>query len=489
MNTYIKHFLFKNIGIRQTVFKNTFWLALAEIIARLLGLVLVIYIVRVLGAQEYGKFVFALSFVSVLSILSDLGIMDISTREFSRDRHSEKNFNSIFTLVLLLCIVTLVISVVASFFIVSDYSIRKLIWILSIFVLSNGLFAMVFSLLRSRQKMEYEAIVKIIQAVANSIVVFIVIFFMPSAQNIGYGYMVSNIVVLLFLLVFFGIFVQPLKLTWDKSSLNILKISWPLSFGFMAGWIYMSINSIMLGSFNLITENGWYGAAFKVAVVAVIPVNLIMRSFYPLLSNFFISSHEKLQKAWDYFAESILLLTIPIVVGGYVLAPKIIGSFYGAGFAPSIMALQLLMLVIGISFLNYPYAIMLVAAGQQKKNFLIMAIGALVNIILNVIFIPMYGFSGAIFATIFSSALAFFLTVVIFKYTTPIMVINKRLIKVLFISMVASTLMYYAITFRFVHDLNVVAVCSVGALVYGGILLILYRIILGQNVLKADMRT
>ncbi|MSU54313.1 MAG: flippase [Candidatus Staskawiczbacteria bacterium] len=486
MPAYIKNFLFQNIGIRQTVFKNTFWLALAEVVARILGLVLVIYIVRALGAQEYGKFVFALSFASVLSILSDLGIMDISTREFSRDRNNERNFNSIFTLELLLCAATLIISVIASFFIVSDPSIRKIIWILTIFVLSNSLFAMVFSLVRARQKMEYEAIIKITQAVANAMVVFAVIFFMPSAQNVGYGYMVSNAAVLLFLLVFFGVFVQPLKFKWEKSSLNILRISWPLSFGFMASWIYMSINSIMLGSFNLITENGWYGAAFKIAIVAVIPANLIMRSFYPLLSNFFVSSHEKLQKAWDYFAESMLLLTIPIVVGGYVLAPKIIWSFYGADFAPSVIALQLLMLVIGVSFLNYPYTIMLVAAEQQKKNFLIMAFGAVVNVILNLVFIPKYGFSGAIIATLISCILVFFSTIVIFKYTTPIVILNRRLMKVFFISIVSSGIMYYVITSHFIYSLNVIVACLAGALAYGCAILVMYKVILGSDLLKVE---
>src|SRR3989344_169928 len=466
MIAYVKNFLFQNIGIKQTVFKNTFWLALAEIVARVLGLVLVIYIVRALGAQEYGKFVFALSFASILSILSDLGIMDISTREFSRDRNNEKSFNSIFTLELLLCAVTLIISVVASFFIVSDYSIRKLLWILTIFVVSNSLFGVVFSLLRARQKMEYEAVIKITQAVANTMVVFAVIFFIPSAENVGYGYMISSAVVLVFLLIFFSIFVQPLRLRWEKSSLDILKISWPLSFGFMASWVYMSVNAIMLGSFNLITENGWYGAAFKIAIAAVIPANLIIRSFYPPLSNFFVSSHEKLQKAWDYFAESMLFLTIPTVVGGYVLAPRIIESFYGEGFAPSAVALQLLMLVIGISFLNYPYTIMLITANQQKKNFLIMAIGALVNILLNFIFIPRYGFVGVIYATIIASLFVFLSTIIIFKYNTTLTVFNKRLFRASLISIFSSAVMYWIITLRFMDNTNVVFTCAIGALLY-----------------------
>ena len=57
------NFLFKNLGIQQTVFKNTFWLAAAEGISRFSRLILIIYVARIFGVNDYGKFNFALAVV------------------------------------------------------------------------------------------------------------------------------------------------------------------------------------------------------------------------------------------------------------------------------------------------------------------------------------------------------------------------------------------------------------------------------------------
>ena len=76
-------FFLDNINLKQTILKNTFWLVMAEIIIRILKLVLVIYVARILGATEYGKFTFALSFAMLFVALSDLGLSPITVREFS----------------------------------------------------------------------------------------------------------------------------------------------------------------------------------------------------------------------------------------------------------------------------------------------------------------------------------------------------------------------------------------------------------------------
>ncbi|TSC95179.1 MAG: Polysaccharide biosynthesis protein [Parcubacteria group bacterium Licking1014_1] len=456
----------ENIGIKQTILKNTFWLFLAEAIVRILGLFLVIYIVRVLGVEEYGKFAFAFSFVSIMAIFSDFGVVDTATRELSRSKNNEENFSSIFTLEVILCALMLVAVFAGSFFITLDSEIRKTIWILSVFFSSNSLFGIIFSFLRARQKMEYEALSRIFQSLANTIIVFLVIFYVPSPKNVSYGYLVSNIIILFLLLLLFSFYFQPIKLKCGKYSLDILKMSWPLSLGFMASWIYISINSVMLGYFDLIIENGWYNAASKIAIVSVIPASLIVKSFYPMLSNFYVLSREKLQKSWDYLVQSMIFLAIPIVTGVVALAPKIINTFYGSSFYPSILALQLLIFVTGISFINFPYSIMLVVADQQKSNFILMIAGAIVNTALNFLFIPAFSFYGAIISTIISSILVFFSTIVLSKRLTPIRLFNKKLLGVTLISVFSSIIMYLIISSRLVYDLNIIIVFLIGTMMF-----------------------
>jgi O-antigen/teichoic acid export membrane protein len=237
----------------------------------------------------------------------------------------------------------------------------------------------------------------------------------------------------------------------------------------------------MLGSFNLITENGWYSAASRIALAAIVPASLIVRSFYPALSKFFVSSKEELQKTWDYLAEVMIFLAIPIVAGGILLAHKIITAFYGANFFPSIPALQLLIFVSGISFISLPYSVMLVVADQHKRNFYLIVFGAVTNVILNLILIPIFSLYGAIISTIISSLVIFFATLILLKRFTPILIFNARLIKAVLISCFSTFLMCLLVYFLLIQDTNIIIIVLGGGVAYFLVVFSFYRFLLHRH--------
>ena len=195
----IKIFLFHNAGVRQTIFKNTFWLAISEVVIKLLKLVLLIYVAKILGATEYGSFNFAFAFVYLFAILADLGIGQIVVREFAGEQEKEKEFSAIFSLKVLLNLVTIFLVFITSFFITSDDVIQKLIWILAIYLFIDSLFAILLSFFRARQMMQYEAFARVIQALVLVGAGFFILFNFPSAENLSYSYVFSILVALIFL--------------------------------------------------------------------------------------------------------------------------------------------------------------------------------------------------------------------------------------------------------------------------------------------------
>src|SRR3989338_7565578 len=216
----LRNFFLKNIGIRQTIIKNTFWLVSAEGIARISSLFLVIYIARILGANDYGKFTFAFSFASIIGIFSNMGVAEVLTRELSRNKENEKKIDEVLGLQVFLSISALAGAVMGSFLITDEFEIRKVLWILFFFV-------------RARQKMEYEAGIKFFQTFLNLVVVMAVIFSIPSIINISYGYLASNLIILVVALLYFNFYFQRLKIKFKKESFEILRSSWPLSLGLM----------------------------------------------------------------------------------------------------------------------------------------------------------------------------------------------------------------------------------------------------------------
>jgi len=69
----IKSFLFENKTISQTIAKNTFWLSISNILGKILRAIIIIYVARVLGAESWGIFSYALTIASTLTLIMDFG--------------------------------------------------------------------------------------------------------------------------------------------------------------------------------------------------------------------------------------------------------------------------------------------------------------------------------------------------------------------------------------------------------------------------------
>ncbi len=300
-------------------------------------------------------------------------VSTITTRELSWKKEKEKEFPAILSLKFFLGLGTLILILIGSFFITFDPIIRGLIWILGIYIIVSGFSGIIYAFFQARQKMEYEAWARILQALVVTVAGFFVILNFPSVMNLSYSYLFASLVALIFILLFFHFKFYPLSLSWDKSIWQrFLSMSWPLALAGVFGAIYSQIDSIMMGYWGQITQTGWYNAAYRIIGVILIPSALISTSFFPALSLAFKESKERLKKAWDYFLESMIFLALPIVVGDITLAPRIIDWIYDPSYFPSILAFQILILTAGISFLSSPFGQILVVANQQKKNFFIL---------------------------------------------------------------------------------------------------------------------
>jgi O-antigen/teichoic acid export membrane protein len=460
-------FFLKNSGIKQTIAKNTFWLAVAEGVTRFLKLFLIIYVARILGATEYGKFTFALAFVSLFAIFSDFGISQITTRELAWEKAKEKEFPNILSLKLVLSIGTLILICLGSFFITPDPIIRGIIWILGIYIIVSSFSEIIYAFLRARQQMEYEAWAKVLQAVVVTGVGFFILFNFPSIQSLSLAYLFAASIALISILAFFHFKICRLKLSFNKNIWqSVLVMSWPLALAGAFGTIHSQTDSVMMGYFGQIIQVGWYNAAYRIIGATLIPVGLLSISFFPLFSKLFKESKEKLQKPWDYYMQLMIFLSVPLMAGGMILAPKIIDFVYDPSYFPSILVFQILLIMAVLSYICNPFSQALIVSNQQKRLFWISLSGAIVNVGLNLILIPKYSLYGAAFTTVVTLFLILFL---LYKFTskfTPIKPFNLKFLFTFLGAGLSSVVMYLVISQQIVYNLNVLFSVLIGALVY-----------------------
>jgi len=463
----IKTILFNNLNVKQIIFKNTFWLAFSMVLNKLLGLVLLIYAARILGAEGYGKFTFAIAFISLLMLFSDFGLSPIITREFAKTKEKIKDFFSLLSLKAVLLFISFILILAGTFLTIQEKDIQKIILILSFFFLINGFVSIFYALFHAYQKMEYESWSEIIQNFLLFIFGLFILFKFPSVENFALIYSFSALLTMIFAFFIFNSKISKFKIEWNFIVWKkFLKMSWPLALMGLFGVIYSYTDSVMLGYLNMIKETGLYNAASKIAMVNLAPTGLIAASFYPALSRFSDESKEKFQRVWDNLLKIMIILAIPLVVGGIVLAQKIIYYFYTPEFAPAIFAFQFLILTAGIIILYRPFYDAMIILNQQSKMFWITFFGAIVNVFLNLILIPRYSFYGAAIATTITNLVNFCIIIIFIKKFTFLRILKKDTFLTIIVSFLASGLMYFVLKQFWFYNVNLFLIIFIAIIIY-----------------------
>src|SRR3989344_1755565 len=103
------------------------------------------------------------------------------------------------------------------------------------------------------------------------------------------------------------------------------------------------------------------------------------------------------------------ILSVPLALGVVALADKIILALYTSEYEPSIITLQIFILAVIPIFLSYPVGSILNSCDKQSINTANMGIIMILNIILNIILIPIYQHLGAAIAALISLSILFIL--------------------------------------------------------------------------------
>ena len=464
----LKSFFLENRTTKQTIAKNTFWLTVSSIFSKLFKYFLIIYAARLLGVTQYGYFNFAMSFAALFAVFSDLGISSIISRDLAKEKETEIKIPAIFTLKLLLVIGSFLLIVFASFFAPNSNLLQKAIILMAVFVTINSLSNFLYNCFYGKEEMQYQTITEITENGVATVLGIYLLFHLPQAATLSFAYAVSAIVgfVVIFIL-FTKRFGRILKLKIDtKEWKRVFSLSWPLALSGIFALIFTYTDTVMLGFWKLFEQIGYYNAAQKIIGLAIFPASLIVVSFFPTFSRNSTADKQKAQTIFNYQNLALLALAIPIVSGGYILANGLIAHFYGLNYLPAVRALRILLLMAGISYLSFSFGSTLFIYNQQKKAFWVSLIGALLNVPLNALLIPQYGFYGAATATVITAFITFLVLAFLVRRLTPLKLLDFSFLKYLLIIFLATTLMSIVLIIGAHNNLNVFLKVFLGGIIY-----------------------
>lgn len=397
-------------------FKNTGWLFFGKMASMLAAFFVGAYVARYLGPAQYGLLSYASSFAALFAIFASLGIDSILNRELvSRPEDKEKLLGSGFIIKAVGSILAIVLMIITLLIIKTDWETNVLIIISALSFVFNA-FGVIDIYFQSQVLARNTVRVQIISLIITSSLKILFIFLHLGIVYFAITYLIDALILAIgFILSYKKTGLHISKWKFDKEIIKmLLRNSWPLIFSGVAVVIYMKIDQVMIK--NMIGDEavGLYSVAAKVSEAWYFIPAIICASLFPAIVNAKKTSpvvyEKRLKNLYSLMFYISTLIAIPISL----LSRFIIVYLFGAEYLGSISVLRIhIWAGVGV-FLGYAIAQYLVTENLNKIYLKITIIGAVSNILLNLILIPIVGISGAAIATTISYTIVAF-SVLLFK--------------------------------------------------------------------------
>lgn len=435
------------------------------------------YASRIMLADGIGQVNFFQSIIQYITLLTCLGIPMYAIRKIASVRDDVAKRNKVAIEILLLhatlsLIGYIIVALLAAF--VSDIQVNIPLFL----ILSLTIFFTAIGCEWFYQGIEDFKYITIRGLIVKTIAVFLLFVFVRTKEDILWyaGYLVfgilgGNIFNFIRLRKYISWKDLPFKelhpLVHLKPALHIFILNLVIS-------LYVNLNSIMLGFMADNTSVGLFTAATKLSHVLLSLVSALGTVMLPRLSNLISTGQkEKFNELSQKSITVVMALTLPLTAGLIMTAKYLIPLFCGNSYEPAILTLQIIspiIIMIGIS--NVLGIQILYPQGQENKVILCTALGALVNLVLNIWLIPRYAQDGAAVSTLLAETMVTVSMIFIGKKYIPIRWKSKSFLHY-FMATCLMTLALYFVSDLFRLDIiNFIFAVMIGMLVYGMWLLI-----------------
>ncbi len=407
--------------VKKTV-KHSIIYSVGNAANKLVGFILLPLYTSTFSVAIYGVLALFDTISDFLLTFSSFGIIEALKRWYW-DKEAQNKQKSIFFTVLLFSLVSALFFLAISYLLMAKYSVEmfgvtisnRTIWFFLGSVLTNVLLQRILILMRIQQKAMQNMIFNIIKLVfvLVSTIYFITVlnWGMDSvfiSRLIGQG---------LALLILLPQFIKNCKIKIEFSLLKeMLSYSWPLAISTSLGLILTLSDRWLLKGMASLDIVGNYSLAYKISNVVKL---LVVQSFAQAFVYIYFKQMDN-KKSYRFFSKTMTYFSFLLVVLGLVIVlfsrEIIVLLAQNADYYDSYLILPFLILSVSFAGLRQMLVLPLNKYKKTKIISLITICAGLLNIGLNILFIPFWGGVGAALAT----AIAQLLVVITY------LILNKR---------------------------------------------------------------
>jgi O-antigen/teichoic acid export membrane protein len=393
------------------------------------GLLVVVWVARYLGPEQFGLFNFASAFVGMFGAVAGLGLQSIVVRDIvSNPACKEETLGTAAVLQLLGGLLTYGCVLGTIFWMRPEDALSKLLVTILGTIMLFRFSDVALYWFESQVLSKYIVWVQngcflIFAAIKVSLIV-------SNAPLLAFAWATAAEAMIVAVLILLMLGLRGPKLQQLRFSLlrakTLLVDSWPLLLSGMAIMLYMKIDQIMLGQMLGDEAVGIYSAAVRISEVWYFVPMMIVASVFPAILEAKKRDDgqylQRLQRLYDLMVWLSVAIALPMTF----IATPIVVALFGSAYAESGPVLAVHIWASVFVFLGVASSQWLVAENRQMLSFQRTLLGLIINVIFNFILIPKYGGIGAAIATLIGQITAAWLFDLIQPTTRPVFFMKAK---------------------------------------------------------------
>ena len=432
------------------ILKDSFYYIPSNIVPALCGLFSLTIFTRLLAPEHFAQYILALTTVTFAANIGFSWLNYSGFRYLNEFKNNLPQFysTSIISLLILLIIFSVLGCLCAS--ILNGYFKLKntsLMILLSIpLLITKIIFDQLLLLIRAEGRAKTHSLIRSVDAVAKiSFAVLLISFFNMGYEGVIYGMATSFAILAIYEMhnlhvwrnVRLGYFSIPMLKKFIRYGLPLMGLG-------LTGTILSVSDRYMVSYFCSEMDLGLYGAGYRLAEMVIdTPSAILLMAYVPVLIRVFNESGEKgASELLSNIFKLLVLILIPAVTGAILLSKDIVAILLDTRYSNAHILFFWICTATFLVCVNHLYTRVFELKNATPKILSISFIAAALNIIMNLILLPKYGYIGAAISTL----LAYLIQVSLSYYEARKLMEIRIPLKSLLNAVIGSVVMYLAVT-------------------------------------------
>lgn len=361
---------------------------------------LLVLAARTLSTPDFGQYTLAISLGSIFVVLCDYGFNFLATREVASTPEAARAQlpDGVLAKAWLSGVALAWLGITLAWLGSSRTVVVTSVAMMLSFI-ANSYGSYLTAILKGLQRFDYETL-------SNSILYGVlfstqigVLLVVPSPVNLALCFLAARVA---FVVVSVVLYRRVVPNGWTRPdprrAWQMVQRASPFALYTFSAVVSVQLGTVVLSYFAGEAAVANFQKALRFGMAATIPLAVAEDVFYAFLSNVRAQSKRR-------YAESLVVLNnlgaaviVPIVSAAVLYSQEFAGVVYGAGVSAAVG--ESIVVVMGAYLLLYVLFVSptLMSLGRERANLVIWVIGAVVNVVANLLLIPKYGIIGASWA-------------------------------------------------------------------------------------------